>query len=831
MNFSWNPADWAVRLAGRVLYSLVRTNVFPADTQELGLDPRLPVCYVLQHRLFSNFLVLAAETQRAGLPSSRAPLIAGALHADRSFLFLTRPQPFDASAKERYRQPPLLAAIAGAALADPAADVQIVPVTILWGRAPGTQNSLLKALFAETWRPASHLRQFVAVLLHGRHTLVHFGTPLRAREIVAQCPDEAHAARKLSRLLRVHFRRRREMAIGPDLSHRNTQVDALLGAPSVRAAIEAEAVASRTPVAEVGARARAYALEIASDYTYGVVRAFDIFLNWLWNRLYDGIEVNGFDHVANIPAGSGIVYVPCHRSHIDYLLLSFVVFHRGLMPPHIAAGANLDMPLVGPLLRRGGAFFLRRKFKGDALYAAVFDEYLHRMLSRGFPIEYFVEGGRSRSGRTLAPKTGLLGMTVRSFVRSHDRPLYFVPIYVGYEKLVEGESFVRELAGKPKQGESLWDIVRTARRLRDDFGKVHLNFGRPLELGTYLNAVHPTWSADMRDDLQRAITRGVAKEIVERINEAAVVNSVNLVALALLASPKHTLDELALHRMIGHYQALLAGARYGECTKSCTRGAADIVADAQRLGAIERIAHPLGDLWRAQETQAALLTYFRNNVLHLFALPALVACLLAHNAQLPRRRIETVVVGLYGLLRPELFLHWPMADVSKVLDAILDVLATRGLVAVAGEDMLAAPPPASTEAAELHLLGETMRPSLERHFLTLSLLQRHGSGRLTRQGLEEASHLLAQRLALLYEFNAPEFSEKSLFSAVIANMIAAGLITEDTSGLLHFDAAVTAPAEHAELLLTAEVRQTIRRIAESESVEAVVSPARLPEPR
>lgn len=815
MPLSWNPADWLLRLSRRALYSFVRTQVFPVDTRELGLDPALPVCYVLQNRLFSNYLVLAQETRRAGLPPPDAPLAAGALHADRRYLFLTRPQPFDATAKERYRMPPLLAGIAGAALADPNADVQIVPVSILWGRAPHTQNSLLKALFAETWRPASHLRQLFAVLLHGRHTLVRFGTPLRAREVVAQCSGEAQAARKLLRLLRVHFRRQREAAIGPDLSHRNTQIHALLGAPGVRDAIEAEAARAGIPVREAALRARRCALEIASDYTYGVVRAFDLFLNWLWNRLYEGIEINGFENVDGVPAGSGIVYVPCHRSHIDYLLLSYVIFHRGLMPPHIAAGANLDLPLVGPLLRRGGAFFLRRQFKGDALYAAVFDEYLHRMLSRGFPIEYFIEGGRSRSGRTLTPKTGLLGMTVRSFVRSHDRPLYFVPVYVGYEKLIEGESFVRELAGKPKQGESLWGVLRTARRLRDDFGKVHVNFGRPLELGAYLHAAYPAWNAGMREDLLRAVTRGVAKEITERINEAAVVNSINLVALALLASPKHVLDEATLFRQIGHYQALAAGARYGETTRSCTRSAMEIVADAQRLGMIERIPHPLGDLWRVPESQAAPLAYFRNNVLHLFALPALVACLLAHNPRLPRGRIEAAVAGLYGLLRPELFLRWPAESVPPLLDAILDVMATRGLLTVDTDDLLAAPLPASAEAAELQLLGESMRPTLERHFLTLSLLQRHGSGRLTRRDLEQASHLLAQRLALLYEFNAPEFSEKGLFAAAIANMIGAGLISEDADGLLHFDAAVTAPAEHAELLLAAEVRRAIRRMAEA----------------
>jgi glycerol-3-phosphate O-acyltransferase len=149
--------------------------------------------------------------------------------------------------------------------------------------------------------------------------------------------------------------------------------------------------------------------------------------------------------------GHEIVYVPCHRSHIDYLLLSYIIVRQGLTPPHIAAGANLNLPLVGSLLRRGGAFFLRRSFKGEPLYAAVFHEYLHLMLARGFPIEYFIEGGRSRSGRMLTPKAGILGMTVQSFIREHARPLVFVPVYIGYEKVMEGRTYLGELAANPSK--------------------------------------------------------------------------------------------------------------------------------------------------------------------------------------------------------------------------------------------------------------------------------------------------------------------------------------------------------------------------------------------
>jgi len=167
-----------------------------------------------------------------------------------------------------------------------------------------------------------------------------------------------------------------------------------------------------------------------------------------------------------------------------------------LTPPHIAAGANLNLPIVGSLLRRGGAFFLRRSFKGEPLYAAVFHEYLHLMLARGFPIEYFIEGGRSRSGRMLTPKAGILGMTVQSFIREHARPLVFVPVYIGYEKLMEGRTYLGELAGKPKQGESLLGILKSVRNIKRVFGQVHVNIGEPLPLAGFLDAHHPGWNEE-----------------------------------------------------------------------------------------------------------------------------------------------------------------------------------------------------------------------------------------------------------------------------------------------------------------------------------------------
>ncbi len=809
---------WALPLARRVLFFWLRTTVFPEHPQGLGLDPTKPVCYVLQDHHLSNLLVLFEKSQRAGLPSANARLRLGTGSFPHSAFFLNRKHSLGTTARERYAHSSLMTALVREALSDEGLDVQIVPVVILWGRSPDKQESILKALFSETWRQPGPLRRLLTILLHGRNVLVRFNAPISLRSFASESLDEEQALRKLSRVLRVHFRRQRQMAIGPDLSHRNTQVETLLVAPLVRTAIAKESETRNISLKDAQEHARLFALEIASDYSYGALRALELFLSWLWTRLYDGFEIHNIDTLTRIAPSQGIVYVPAHRSHIDYLLLSYLLHRNGFTPPHIAAGANLNMPLVGALLRRSGAFFLRRSFKGEPLYAAVFHEYLHLMLTRGFPLEYFIEGGRSRNGRTLTPKAGILGMTVRSFIREHTRPLVFVPVYIGYEKLIEGRTYLREMAGKPKQKESLWIIIKMARRIKRVFGKVHINFGEPLALGEFLEFHRPGWASEPfgSSDWSREATYRAATELAKRLNEATVINPVNLIGLATLSTPRHTIDEQVLDRLLEHYRALVSEAPYASTTIPCALDSKQIVAYVERLGFVERVAHPLGDLIRAPEGQASLLAYFRNNVLHLFALPALIACLLSHNRQLGAQRVSEAVAGIYSLIGAELFLRWSPEELPAATEAIIDVLVNRHLLLRNDCGQLSAPEPNSQEFAELHLLGETLRPILERHFLTLAVLQHSGSGCKTRHALENDCHLLAQRLALLYDFNSPEHAEKTTFSTLITQLIDASLLREDETGLLHFDQRITTPLAHAELVLPAEAQQTIRRMTTAE---------------
>jgi glycerol-3-phosphate O-acyltransferase len=817
----FRPGKLVVALLRRLLYLAIRTQVSPERPDALGIDPRNPVCYVLEDRHLSSLLVLVEETARLRLPSPLEPPGPAFASVDRAvFSVILNRNPLSA----RTTAPSAaLTRLSASLLRDPTLDIQLVPVTVLWGRAPGSQDSLIEALFADAWASVGPLRQLLIILINGRQTRVSFNASISLSRVIGGAPDAATAARKANRFLRFHFRRIREAAIGPDLSHRYNLIEAMIASAALQEAIVDETQRLGIGMSEARARARKFAWEIASDFSYPVVRAGELVLRQLWNRLYDEVIVHHGKELARVAPGKGLVYLPNHRSHIDYLLLSYFINAQGLAPPHIAAGDNLNIPLVGPILRRGGAFFLRRSFKGEPLYAAVFREYLHAMLAKGFPIAYFIEGGRSRSGRTLSPKSGLLGMTVESFMREHPRPLLLVPVYFSYEKLLEGSTLVAELEGQPKRGESLGELVGVVRHLRRDYGSAHVNFGSPLDLGGFLDAQVPDWHAlrgDERRDAARRLTPALAGEMARRINAAVVINPINVFAMAIVGSPRYALDERALLLQVEWLNAIGSRCRYAEDTVPVATEPAAVIAEAIRLGFAARIAHPLGDIIKVPDNQIATLNYLRNNVLHAFALPALIASLLAATREATADGVAAFAETAQPFLRAELTLHHSAAEAAIASKRIVELFIELGLARAGPNASMRAADRYSPEHAGLEILARSLRHLLRRNYLTIALLTQVGSGELQRRRLEELMQMLTQRLSLLFEFAPPDFYERSTFASYIDNLIDTGIIDEDANGLLHLDERSRAWTRSVERLLPADAVLAIRRVAALQPKEA-----------
>jgi glycerol-3-phosphate O-acyltransferase len=815
-------------LARKLLASWVRTTIQPADLQSLKLDQDLPVCYALERRSLAAFLVLEEECKRAGMISPTNGLHLGSLNEKRSVLWAHYEPRRRFRIKRTTRGQRLVEAVQGREIED----IQVVPVAVFWGRTPERQQGLFSILFSDTWAPVGRLRRSLAVLIHGRNTFVQFSDSLRLSLVASEDLDSVRGARKLSRVLRVHFNRLRTAVVGPDLSHRRILISGLMHSPEMRAAIKAETSRTGKRLEVTTARARGYLEEIASDYSYAVIRLIDKVLSRLWNRIYNGIDVYHLDSLRRPPAGSSFVYLPCHRSHFDYLLLSYVLHANGFAPPHVAAGVNLNIPGIGALLRRGGAFFIRRRFKGEELYTAAFNGYLHEIIRKGFPIEFFVEGGRSRTGRLLEPRPGMLAMTVASFARAAARPLYLVPVYIGYERIFEAGSYISELSGQPKKKESWWALLGAVRDLRGNFGHVQVSFGEPIALREILDDQAPTWRQRVADpgdrpDWLQGVVKNLGRRVVAGINATTHVNPVNLIAIALLASPRHAMGETDLIHQIELYKAILERAPYSEKSTVTQLSGKEIVTYGESLKVLVRQTHELGDILRFDSHQSVLMSYFRNNILHLFALPSFVAVCFLNNPRLHPERIVNFGRIVYPFVRAELFLHWRQSElpaaIGRATDALVDLRLLRRDPATA--ELLSTGFP-DRPSLQLTYLAQAVLQTFERFYITGAILVRCGPGQLKQDELEHVCHLTAQRLSMLYGFNSPEFFDETLFRNFIGMLRRAGVLWIDDNERLGFDESVSSLYEDAKLILSRQIRHSIEELAQVDTAKVTFTTGR-----
>jgi glycerol-3-phosphate O-acyltransferase len=804
------PLYW---LAGKLFAIWARPAIQPESPAELITDDSAAVCYVLESGGLADLLALERACARHGLPSPNESFEFCGKHFARRFVVLRPLNGFI------IRRPSATGSMRLRSLVEAAEnhneDLLLIPTAIYWGRSPDKERSLFKLLLAENWDVVGRIRKFFATLLHGRNTLLRFSHALALSSIVQNGVEAPIAFRKVSRILRVHFRQRRAATVGPDLSHRRTLSRQVLLAPNVKRAIRAEAGDDPKEHEVAERKAQEYVHEIAADISYPTIRFLVRILRWLWHQIYDGIELGNIERLHDVAKDKVVVYAPCHRSHFDYLLLSYICYEEGLQLPHIAAGINLNMPVIGPILRRGGAFFLRRSFKGNRLYAAVFDAYLYQILTRGYSIEYFVEGGRSRTGRLLAPKAGLLAMTVSSYIQDPKRPIVFVPIYFGYEKLIEGDSFINELGGAEKQKESLFGLVRSVKSLRENFGRVYVNIGKPVELESLLdrtradwrdysqgNGERPAWLNDVIDELGHKIMSG--------INAAAAVTPISLLAYVLLSTPRQKIGAEELKSQLQLSLDLLRRFSYSGSVTLPDWGPDEIIAHGEKLDVISRTSHPMGDVIHMAERTAVLMTFFRNNILHLLAVPASVACCFIQGRRLEHAELQRLIRLIYPFMGKELCLQWSDDEVDDVTTTAIEALVDHELLERGKrKTILERPPAGSAQAYQLMMLGQAMVPMLQRFYLVIALLVHHGSGTLSRVELERMCQMSAERLSMIYGLHSPDFFNKTLFHDFIRKLQEQRVLTRNGDGLLDFDAGIVGIGADARLVLGEEIRHSI----------------------
>jgi glycerol-3-phosphate O-acyltransferase len=793
---------------------LVKVNSIPSDLEvELGIDKARPIVYLLRTRSVTDQLVLKMSAAALGLPRPTLDMnITGQNYA--SCLFLQKPRSV------------LNRKIKGTSIQEDAAklfsmhrensklDFQIVPVSILWGRAPNKNTSGWSDVIANQMSP-SWLRKFFIVLFLGRDNFVCYSKAVSSRKMVELKGSDEDIAHKLIRVAGTHFYRRHQTLTGPNILERHQLHNSVLGAKSIRKAIVEEARSKKLSHQQAKQQAKKYINEIAADYRPGLIRLAEKLLTKIWNKIYNGIEVRHADKVRALAQnGHEIIYVPCHRSHMDYLLLTYVIYHEGLVTPHIAAGINLNFPPIGGILRKAGAFYLRRSFAGNKLYTAVFREYLELLFNKGYSVKYFPEGGRSRTGRLLPPKTGMLAMTLHALIKGINRPVSIVPVYIGYEHVMEVSSYLKELNGTGKKKESFFQIFSAIKKLKN-YGYGFLNFGEPINLTNYLDQQIPNWrdeqekSGDKKPTWLTPVVNLLATDVMSRINQTAAVSGMSICAMCLLSAKKHAMAQSELIQAIDHFLELLRDAPYSELATLPKISGEKLLENTLKLNKFNVSEDSFGKIISLKNQNAVALTYYRNNILHLFALPGLIAAIVFAHKGLAKKQILLMVTKLYPLLKRELFIYMNEDQAAEYTESLLNKMLEMGLFETNKTEIQ--PPPANTKAFySAWLLNRSIQETLHRYAVVLTLLSRQEQ--VSRAELERKSAQFAERLSALHGINSPEFFDKKVLSTFINALKENALIEAGVDGKLRHSEQSEALRTDVINLIAPEIAQRLQQI-------------------
>lgn len=769
-----NILRWPVRL-------LVRSKLIPKNPcQELDIDPKKPIIYVLKTESVTDLLALERLTQRLSLPAPTDELKVGDSKMPRYFCVQGR-KPLFGKAPGGEKFIARFSELVHLLREQDNHGIQLVPVSILWGRDPGREKSSVRAEMLEDDQ-ASWLRKFLMILFLGRDNFVRFSQPISMTELLSTRASDERIAHKLSRLARFHFYRQTKAMLGPKLVYRKSLDKRLMKSPALQQAMEDYGKEKAISQEQVSQEVSAMVDEIAANYSERLLRIADRLLTWLWNKLYKGISISNDERVRQLAQdGEEIIFVPCHRSHMDYLLLSYVIYRQGMVPPHIAAGINLSFWPAGPIFRRGGAFFMRRTFKGNKLYAAVFREYLHQLFSNGYSVKYFTEGGRSRTGRLLNPKTGMVAMTVQGALRGIERPITLVPVYLGYDHVMEVSTYHSELKGKSKEKESVGQVLKTLRKLKN-FGRAYVNFGEPIALNKYLDENVEDWKsyidpvAIQKPTWLTPTVNGIANNIMVNINNAAAVSAITLSALVLLGVERRVITKDALIAQLDLYLALLRQAPYHRGVTVPSISGHELYERAVELEKFTVSADELGEVVSLDVSGAVTMTYYRNNILHLFALPSLVAAAIVHHNCQTRTEINQVIKQLFPLIKNELFIGYDQASLVGYVDHILMSMVTLGVITQVGDCYAVA----TDKKPQMMIMAHHIQETLERYAIVLKIMQK--KPQIARDELSHDSHVLAKRLSNIHGINAPEFFDKAVLSTFISGLREQGYINDSEQG-------------------------------------------------
>jgi glycerol-3-phosphate O-acyltransferase len=563
----------------------------------------------------------------------------------------------------------------------------LVPQRIVYQRAP----LKLKESPEEEQMRVTGFRKFITLFRGQEHGFVEHGEPINLLDELKR----AQTGRKFFEEIAVEIRGEllhRLAVLGSNISgapirDRSFLIGKTMRDPMLQSFLKSFSTESGKSLKELEDSVEKNLDQIAADLTPAVINIFDKVLNWVFNNIFDGLDIDpkGMQAVKDIARKGSLVYVPCHKSHLDYLILSYWLFENWMSVPVVAAGINLAFFPIGTLLRKGGAFFMKRTFKNNPVYAQTFGAYVRTLLGERIPLEFFIEGTRSRSGKLMLPKKGLLSMIIQGWESGVSRDVIFVPVYVGYDTVVEEKSHIREMKGASKEKESLWQLLKAGSILKNRYGKVYIRFAKPISLNEYM--VQRSAYSEMDSSQKEGVNDNVADEIIQAIYEQTVATPFAIMSCVLMSSAS-SLEEKTLKKGFHIYLDYL---KHLGCNLSATLASEEeVFQDALTLmkakGLItidEAAGESESNLITVESEDRIHLEYYKNTILNFFVPASLVSSVLLKNPHgITEKAFQEQVRNLAALLENEFILNGQSVDKAvQFMTQTGIVTTTKGMYA------------------------------------------------------------------------------------------------------------------------------------------------------
>jgi glycerol-3-phosphate O-acyltransferase len=434
----------------------------------------------------------------------------------------------------------------------------VVPQVFVWTKFPNTRGTEPFDFLLGPREWPSPARTAAQLLHNFKHVELKLGEPIDLSTFLQESGDTTDAVRlrRLTYMVLGRLERERRAVIGPAEKAPERVRNELLRNPRLRSVMD-DLVDERNDRHTLVKRAHEMLKELQATPDRMTVKGLEVVFHRVFTRIYAGIEYEKSD-IERLRAAARegtLILLPSHKSHVDYLILSYIFNEQNLPLPLIAAGDNLNFFPVGAVFRRGGAFFIRRSFKGDRLYGAVVDAYVRRLIRDGYPIELFLEGGRSRTGKLVAPKFGLLNMVVDAALAVPERPSFFVPVSIGYERVIEASAYERELQGAEKSKEDAAGLLKSSELLRHRYGRINMQVGQVLPLEDLKRELGLENGQSLSPAKRRSLVTRLGNRVMDEINRVTSVTPGSLTAMVLLS---HKLRGLPHRELLSRAERLMS---------------------------------------------------------------------------------------------------------------------------------------------------------------------------------------------------------------------------------------------------------------------------------